>query len=70
MILRSFEAFGKFIFWEVSEDAADTDASEIRNKHLGFIVHPYEYWDIYYINWWTQDFKTINSTKAVIDYCK
>ena len=51
MILRSFEAFGKFIFWEVSEDAADTDASEIRNKHLGCIVHPYEYWDIYYINW-------------------
>ena len=24
-------------------------------------IKPYEYWDIYYINWWTPDFWTINS---------
>ena len=35
----------------------NVDGSEIRREnHLGWKVKPYEYWDIYYINWWMPDF--------------
>ena len=54
-------SLGKAVDGSENSVSTTVDGSEIPNHHLG-CIKPYEYWDVYYINWCRISY--INSTSS------